>query len=41
VVSPQQLAAKLRLPEAQVHADDFFFRILPPEGSVYWIADRF
>lgn len=40
-INPDSLAAKLRLRPEDVHAEDFLFRILPPEHSVYWIADRF
>jgi predicted N-acetyltransferase YhbS len=41
VISPERLAAKLGLSEAELAADDLFFRLLPPERSVYWTADRF
>jgi hypothetical protein len=27
--------------EAELEADDIFFRLFPPERSVYWAADRF
>ncbi len=41
IISPQRLAAKLGLSAADLEADDLFFRLLPPDQSVYWIADRF
>ncbi len=41
IISPQRLCAKLGLTEADLAAEDLFFRLLPPEQSVYWIADRF
>jgi len=41
VISAQRLAEKLGLREAELAVDDIFFRLLPPEQSVYWIADRF
>lgn len=41
ITSPQRLATKLGMGEAELEADDVFFRLLPPEQSVYWIADRF
>ena len=41
VISPARVAAKLGISEAELEADDVFFRLLPPERSVYWIADRF
>ena len=41
VISPERLAAKLNVPERELMRDDVFFRLLPPEGSVFWIADRF
>ncbi|MFQ5667625.1 MAG: GNAT family N-acetyltransferase [Candidatus Binatia bacterium] len=41
LIAPQQLAAKLGMDEATLTADDILFRLLPPERSVYWMADRF
>lgn len=41
IISPQRLAAKLGIAEAELDAEDIFFRLLAPERSVYWIADRF
>jgi predicted N-acetyltransferase YhbS len=41
VVAPQRLAAKLGLAAERIADEDFFFRLLPPGESVYWIADRF
>ena len=41
IISPQRLAAKLGMPAGDLDADDIFFRLFPPERSVYWIADRF
>jgi predicted N-acetyltransferase YhbS len=41
IISPERLAAKLGMPEADLAGDDVFFRLLPPEQSVFWIADRF
>jgi len=41
IISPPRLAAKLGMREADLDAEDIFFRLLPPERSVYWIADRF
>jgi predicted N-acetyltransferase YhbS len=41
VISPGRLAEKLGVREADLAAEDIFFRLLPPERSVYWIADRF
>jgi predicted N-acetyltransferase YhbS len=41
VISPARVAAKLGISEAELAADDIFFRLLPPERSVYWAADRF
>lgn len=40
-INADSLAAKLRLHPEDVHAEDFLSRILPPERSVYWLADRF
>ncbi len=41
IVSPQRLAAKLGVRPDTVTADDIFHRLFPPDGSVFWIADRF
>src|SRR5262249_3470968 len=41
ILAPDRLAAKLGLRVAELERDDIFHRLLPPEGSVYWIADRF
>jgi predicted N-acetyltransferase YhbS len=41
VVSPERLSAKLAMSVSDLAADDIFFRLFPPEQSVYWIADRF
>jgi GNAT superfamily N-acetyltransferase len=41
VIAPSRLAARLGVPEDDLDRDDTFTRLLPPEGSVYWIADRF
>jgi len=41
IISPRRLAAKLGMDEADFEAEDLFFRLLPPERSVYWISDRF
>jgi len=41
IISPQRLAAKLGVDRASLDTDDVFYRLLPPERSVYWIADRF
>jgi predicted N-acetyltransferase YhbS len=41
IISPRRLAAKLGMSEAHLAADDIFFQLLPPQESVYWIADRF
>jgi hypothetical protein len=35
------VAAKLGMSSAELAAEDIFFRLLPPERSVYWTADRF
>lgn len=37
----EQLAARLGVPVAAVHADDFFAELFPAAGSRYWMADRF
>jgi len=41
VISPARVARKLAISEAGLEADDVFFRLFPPERSVYWAADRF
>jgi predicted N-acetyltransferase YhbS len=41
VVSPERLAAKLGVPPDTLATDDVYYRLLPPERSVFWIADRF
>lgn len=41
VLAPERVAARLGLTLAEVEAEDFFERLLPPETSVYWLADRF
>lgn len=41
VISPQRLAAKLGLTDAEADADELFDRLLPADRSVYWISDRF
>jgi predicted N-acetyltransferase YhbS len=41
VISPPRVARKLGVSEAELAADDVFFRLFPPERSVYWAADRF
>ncbi len=41
IISPERVAAKLGLDAAELAAEDIFFRLLPPERSVYWTADRF
>jgi len=41
VIAPQQLAAKLGVTQAEVQREDFWPQALPPDGSVYWLADRF
>ncbi len=41
IISPERVAAKLRVSAAELAAEDIFFRLLPPERSVYWTADRF
>jgi GNAT superfamily N-acetyltransferase len=41
VISPARLAAKIGLRAADLEREDVFFQLLPPERSVYWIADRF
>ena len=41
VISPAQCAAKLGLSAADIVHEGVFDRLLPPSGSLYWIADRF
>ncbi|MFI5396538.1 MAG: GNAT family N-acetyltransferase [Candidatus Binatia bacterium] len=41
IISPERVAAKLGMQPADLAAEDILFRLLPPEQSVYWIADRF
>jgi len=41
VISPARLAAKLGISVADVEAEDLFARLLPPDASRFWIADRF
>ncbi len=41
VISARQVATKLGLHVKEVEADDFFYRLFPPDASVYWISDRF
>jgi predicted N-acetyltransferase YhbS len=41
IIAPERLAAKLGVSGAALETDDVFHRLLPPETSVYWIADRF
>jgi len=41
IISPERLAAKLGVPVAELETEEVFHRLLPPERSVYWIADRF
>jgi predicted N-acetyltransferase YhbS len=41
IISRPRLAAKLGLSDADLKRDDIFLHLLPPERSVYWIADRF
>ena len=41
IIAPERLATKLGVPVAELERDDVFHRLLPPERSVYWIADRF
>lgn len=37
----EQLAARLGVPVAAVHAEDFFAGLFPADTSRYWMADRF
>ena len=41
IISPERLAAKLGVPASDLAGDDVYHRLLPPERSVFWIADRF
>jgi predicted N-acetyltransferase YhbS len=41
VISPTRVARKLGMSEVELEADGVFFRLFPPERSVYWAADRF
>ena len=41
IISEERLAAKLGVPPGDLATDDVFHRLLPPEQSVFWIADRF
>ncbi|HEX7409121.1 MAG TPA: GNAT family N-acetyltransferase [Candidatus Binatia bacterium] len=41
IISPERVAVKLGMQPADLAAEDLLFRLLPPEQSVYWIADRF
>jgi GNAT superfamily N-acetyltransferase len=41
IVSPERLAGKVGLSADALERDDVFSMLLPPERSVYWIADRF
>jgi GNAT superfamily N-acetyltransferase len=41
VIAPSRLAARLGVPVDDLSLDDTFTRLLPPDRSVYWIADRF
>jgi predicted N-acetyltransferase YhbS len=41
VISPSRVSRKLGISEPELAADDVFFRLFPPERSVYWAADRF
>jgi len=41
IISPVRLAAKLGVPASALAGDDVYHRLLPPERSVFWIADRF
>ncbi|MCK6554052.1 GNAT family N-acetyltransferase [Candidatus Binatia bacterium] len=41
VIDVERVAAAGRIGPEQVLADDAMFHLLPPERSVYWIADRF
>ena len=41
VVSAERLAAKLRIDPGALATDDIYHRLLPPERSVFFLADRF
>lgn len=41
IISPQRLATKLGVSTSALAGDDVYYRLLPPERSVFWIADRF
>lgn len=41
VIDADAIAAKLGVAADEVRRPDFFARRLPPESSVYWLADRF
>ncbi len=41
IISHERLARKLGMDPEELGSDDVFLRLLPPEQSVYWIADRF
>jgi GNAT superfamily N-acetyltransferase len=41
IISVERLAAKLGMPPGELAGDDVYHRLLPPERSVFWIADRF
>lgn len=41
VIDAASIAAKLGVSADEVRRPDFFARQLPPESSVYWLADRF
>ena len=41
IISPERLAAKLGVTADDLAGDDVYQRLLPPERSVFWIADRF
>jgi len=41
ILSPQRLASKLGMSVEELESDGIFYKLLPPEQSVYWLADRF
>ena len=41
IISAERLAAKIGVPPEALSGDDAYHRLLPPQRSVYWIADRF
>jgi hypothetical protein len=41
VISPARLAKKLGVSQSEVERDNFFPNLLPPDGSVFWLSDRF